>query len=191
MKENILRYLKSKGVDLPGGKIRLLTNLRVLGYNFNPVSFYFCFDKNEQPVCVVPEIGNTFRELKPYFIGPDALRGRTFISRQTKYFYISPFMDLDVAMDFHIKIPSGKLDIQIDDVKNNEKFFYSSMTGERKELTNRNLLRYSLRFPWVTLKVIGLIHLHALILCLKKISYHKKENNPHLQKEVYRAWSKN
>ena len=191
VKENILRYLKSKGVDLTKGKIKLLTNLRTLGYNFNPVSFYFCFDQNNVPVCVVPEIGNTFGELKPYFIGKEDFQNQTFVSCQTKYFYISPFVELDAVMDFQIKIPEERLNIRIDDIRHGEKFFYSSMSGEKKELSQFNLLKYSLRFPLVTLKVIGLIHLHALWLYLKKIPHYQKENHPHMQKEVYRAWSKN
>src|SRR5689334_5726511 len=60
VKENIEMYLKSKHVETPIKKIMLLTNLKTFGYNFNPVSFYYCFDDDNQPVCVVPEIGNTF-----------------------------------------------------------------------------------------------------------------------------------
>ena len=188
-KENVLEYLQSNGVDLSGGRIMLLTNLRTLGYVFNPVSFYFCFDKNSDPVCVVPEIGNTFKEIKPYFIGPESLRGEGFRSQQSKFFYISPFVDLDVVMDFQIRIPGEQLNICIDDMKNGEKFLFTSMQGPRKELSTKNLLRYSLQVPFVTLKVILLIHLHAGILhFLKRVPHHPKEKNPHLQKEVLRAW---
>ena len=191
VKENILRYLKSKNIDLTGGKIKLLTNLRTFGYIFNPVSFYFCFDRFNQPVCVVPEIGNTFGELKPYLIGRPEFSEDIFRSRQTKHFYISPFVALDCWLDFQIKIPQDHLDIRIDDMQNQEKFFYSTMTGEKRELTNRNLLKYTFVFPLVTLKIIGLIHWHALLLYLKRIPHNRKESNPHLQKEVYRGWSKN
>ena len=42
IKQNITDYLKQNGIEHPK-KIMLLTNFNVLGYNFNPVSFYFCF----------------------------------------------------------------------------------------------------------------------------------------------------
>lgn len=191
IKENITEYLKSKGVDLNGGKIKLLTNLRTFGYVFNPVSFYFCFNAEERPVCVVVEIGNTFRELKPFFIGAECLQGDRFQTQQTKYFYISPFVDLDIPLDFNLKVPGERLDIKIDDIKDGQKFLYTTMAGPRKELTFANLLRYTFMFPFVTLKVIFLIHWHAAILhFIKKVPYHRKEDNPHLQKEVFRVWCK-
>ncbi len=187
-KENLLLYLKSKGVTAPPAKIKLLTNLRTFGHIFNPVAFYFCFDEKDNPLYVVPEIGNTFGELKPYFIGPQDFAEGKFRSQQTKYYYISPFTDLDITLDFQMKIPADELDIRVDDIQHGAKFLYATMIGKRKELNTGNLLWYSLKFPFVTLKVIGLIHLHAGLLYLKRIPHHMKESHQELQKEVFRAW---
>ena len=60
-------------------------------------------------------------------------------------------------------------------------FFRSSLTGRIAPLTSRSLIGYSLRFPFITLKVITLIHWHALKLYLKKVPFHRKSENPHLQ----------
>lgn len=190
VKENVLRYVQTQGLEGKVGKIMLLTNVRTMGYIFNPVAFYFCFDQDGKPLCVVPEIGNTFGELKPFFIGPEAMRNGVFESEQIKHYYISPFVDLDIPMDFRLAVPGERLNIRIDDIKNGEKFLYTTMSGPRQELTDMNLWRYAWRFPFVTLKVIFLIHFHALILYLKKVPYHAKEANGHLQKGVYRAWVK-
>ena len=189
-KENLREYLKTKGVSLNGGRVMLLTNLRTLGHVFNPVSFYFCFDVSGNPTCVVPEIGNTFGELKPYFLDRETFQNGKFFDRQKKYYYISPFTDLDITMEFQLKVPDDRLEIRVDDLQDGDKFLYASMTGERKELTNANLLWRSLCFPFVTLKVIGLIHFHAMLLYLKGMRHHKKEENPDLQKEVLRVWNK-
>ena len=69
VRENILAYLKVQGVQKKVERIQLMTNMRTLGYIFNPVSFYFCFDADDKPVCVVSEIGNTFGELKYFYLG--------------------------------------------------------------------------------------------------------------------------
>ncbi len=191
VKENILLYLKSKGVETPVKRIMLFTNLKTFGYNFNPVSFYFCYDMENSLVCVVPEIGNTFGELKPFYIGKNEWDGKMFDSKQVKYYYISPFIDLDAQLHFRLRVPDDKLDIKIDDIQNGEKFFYATMSGERKELTDANLFLYTILFPFVTLKVIMLIHWHALLLMLKGIKYHAKEANPQYQREVTRVWHKN
>jgi len=123
VRENVVAYLKTKGVDIGSGRIMLLTNVRTLGHVFNPVSFYFCFDEAGEPVCAVPEVGNTFRELKPYLLRRDALKDGTFRERQTKHFYVSPFFDLDTVFEFQLGIPGERLQVKIDDYQQEKKAF--------------------------------------------------------------------
>ncbi|HLC83955.1 MAG TPA: DUF1365 domain-containing protein [Bacteroidia bacterium] len=186
IKEQITRYLSKNGVTIGKGRIMLLTNLNILGYNFNPVSFYYCYDENNLPLCVVAEIGNTFGEMKPFLLDKENLSDNKYYLNTTKYFYVSPFIDHDTNFDFNLVIPDEKLNIRIDDYKNGERFFISTLTGTKKPITNSNLLWYSIRFPFLTLKIITLIHWNATKLWLKKIPYHKKSANQDLQKDVYR-----
>ncbi len=189
VRENVVAYLKTKGVDIGSGRIMLLTNVRTLGYVFNPVSFYFCFDEAGEPVCAVPEVGNTFRELKPYLLRRDALKDGTFRERQTKHFYVSPFFDLDTVFEFQLGIPGERLQVKIDDFQQEKKAFVSALTGTRREFTDGMLAWSFLRIPFVTLKVIFLIHWHAMLLYLKKLPFHRKHEHPELQQEVY-VWNK-
>lgn len=189
-RENLLHFLRSKGIDQEVGRVMLLANLRTFGYVFNPISVYFCFDKSGQPLCSVPEIGNTFGEIKSFILPPSALQGESFKDEQGKFYYISPFSKLDISLDFNFKIPDERLNIRVDDVSDGEKILYASLTGKRRALDKRNLLWLTLRFPFVTLKVISLIHVHALWLYFKKVPFYPKQDHPHLQKEVLRAWGK-
>ncbi len=189
VKENFAEYLRSKGVDPKGKKIFLLTHLRTFGHIFNPVSFYFCFDGYGTPVCAIPEVGNTFGEMKAFFLGSEEMKNGTFRHEETKYFYVSPFVDIDTRFDFQLKVPDEKLDIRIDDIQEGKKFLLSSLVGKKKKLTDAALIWYSIRFPLITLKVIGLIHWQAFLLYLKKIPYHKKSHDLHLQQGVYNAKS--
>lgn len=188
VKENIMRYLAENGIDKETGKIMLLTNVATFGYNFNPVSFYFCFDSAGNPLCVVPEVGNTFGELKPFFLGKDNFNGERFAARMQKNFYVSPFIEHDVFFDFRLTPPDEKLNIEIDDYKENNKIFITRLTGKRKPITDRNLLFYSLKYPLVTLKVIGSIHWQALKLIIKKIPYFRKNEFLELQKGAVQKW---
>ncbi len=187
VKHNILAFLGEHGIGLDGGRIMLLTYLRTFGYLFNPVSFFFCFDAEERPVCVVAEVGNTFGEMKLFLIRDGAFKDGRFRDRHDKYYYVSPFTKLDDQLDFRIAVPEEKMTVGVDTSRNGKKVLVASMTGERRELTGGNLLRLSLKFPWITLKVIVLIHWHALLLWIKKIPYELKTSNPHLQKEVHRV----
>jgi uncharacterized protein len=190
VKYNILKYLGEHNYAEKVTRIMLLTNVATLGYNFNPVSFYFCFDADDNPVCVVPEVGNTFGELKPYFISSEKLHENSFSDRIQKNFYVSPFIEHDVFFDFKLKVPSEKLSIRIDDYKENDRVFITSLFGKKKTLNNRNLLKYFLKYPFVTLKVITAIHFQALFLYLKKIRFFRKNEFLELQKGAIVKWKK-
>ncbi|MBC7695786.1 MAG: DUF1365 domain-containing protein [Burkholderiales bacterium] len=187
-KEHITAYLKDNGIFLTDERIMILTNLNVLGYNFNPVSFYYIFNKNNEPVCSIAEVGNTFGELKPYLLTNKHLIENKYHLNTIKHFYVSPFFDLDHNFDFHLTIPDKKLTIRIDTVNKEERVFISTLTGTQKPLTNLNLVLYSIRFPLITLKIIILIHWNALLLWMKKINYYKKSEHQNLQKNVFRKY---
>lgn len=184
IKENIIKYIQSNGLSWDGGKIYLLTNLRTVGYLFNPVSIYFCFDKNGQPLCSIAEVGNTYYEMKAYLI-KDFADGM-FSLKIPKHFYVSPFANLDDEFHFQLQIPDQKLNIKIDDYRAGERFFISTLTGVKKELTSSTALLAFIRFPMMTLQVIFLIHWQALKLWMKKIPFHSKAANPDLQRDVQR-----
>jgi len=186
LKDRALAFLRAHGVDLAGGRIVLLTLPRVAGYLFNPVSFYFCHDAAGRPVATIVEVTNTFREVKPYFLGPERLVGDTFAARVPKHFYVSPFSGLDVAFDFHLRSPGEELAIRIDDFQGNERTLASALTGHRRPLTAARLAWYTLKYPFITLRIIFLIHLHALRLHLKRVPWFAKAARPADQRELYR-----
>lgn len=189
IRQHITDYLQTNSIDIGAGRIMVLTNLCTLGYQFNPVSFYFCYDEQENPLCSVVEVCNTFREMKPYFLGSETKSGSNFRLNTAKNFYVSPFIDMDTTFDFNLNIPGDKLQIKIDDYdKEENRFFISTLSGKRKELTDMNLLLYFFSFPLITVQIIALIHWQAFKLWFKKIAYHKKGDNLDLQHDVYRPY---
>jgi DUF1365 family protein len=188
LKQRVVAYLATHGVDLTGGRVILVTLPRVAGYLFNPVSFYFCYDRNGAPAAAIAEVTNTFKEIKPYFLGPDtrsAERGE-FRVRVPKHFYVSPYSDVDVAFDFTLRTPSDRLSIQIDDYVGDERTLTSALTGPRRELTGSRLAWFALKYPLITLRVIALIHWHALLLWFKRVPWFAKAARAGAQRELYR-----
>lgn len=180
-------WLRTRGVRLPeGSRIRLVTMPRVFGYVFNPVSFYFVEEADGTPLFSVAEVGNTFGEQKTYMVPRDEKEhAKGFRAVVPKHFYVSPFSDLDVRFDFKLATPGETLRLSVNDVTGDgETMLVSLVTGQRRDLTDRELARLTLRYPLVTLRVIGLIHWNALRLWWKKVPYHAKAANPGLQRDV-------
>ena len=206
LKARIVAHLATHGVDLTDGRVLLVTLPRVFGYLFNPVSFYFCYDRTGAPVAALAEITNTFREMKLYVLGPETRtpapaghrearktgeaggseEGAIFRLRLPKHFYVSPFSDVDVAFDFRLRTPGKTLAIQIDDYAGSSRTLTSTLTGQREPLSDRRLAWFTLKYPLITLKVISLIHWHAFLLWLKHVPWFAKAARAADQQELYR-----
>ena len=145
LKDRITAFLATRDIDLTGGRVVLVTLPRVLGYLFNPVSFYFCYDAAGTCVASLAEVTNTFKEMKPYFLGPETrVAGTSFTLRTPKHFYVSPFSDVDTAFDFTLRTPHERLSIQIDDYIGADRTLTSTLAGPRRELTGGRLAWFSL-----------------------------------------------
>ena len=186
LKERVVAYVAGQGVDLEGGRVVLVTLPRILGYLFNPVSFYFCYDRSGEPVAALAEVTNTFREMKPYFLGPEAREGAAFHRLAPKHFYVSPFSDVDVAFDFQLKVPGDGLSVHIDDYADGRRTLTSTLQGNRRELTGRRLAWFALKYPLLSLRIIALIHAHAAVLWLKGVPSYAKAARPGHQRGLYR-----
>lgn len=189
VKEKVVDYVQTQGIVLPPDvRVQLVTLPRVLGYIFNPVSFFFFRDSQDAPLCAVVEVGNTFREMKLFFLGAMS-DGQTFRLNTAKDFYVSPFSSLDTHFDFQLRLPDDRLQININDEHEGKLTLVSTLRGRRTELSTPRLAWVTLKYPLITLKVITLIHWHALRLWLKRVPFFLKTDHPEAQKDVLRPHS--
>lgn len=169
IKTNLVHYLAANGVSLPGGKFFLLTNPHIFGYGFNPVSFYYCYAASGKLACIVAEVNNTYGEQHPYLLTPACAlpAGRDKTANRywaDKKFYVSPFIEMDARYEFSFSPLADDLYVQIDEFRAGEKFFQARLWGKREPLTNRSLLSHLVRYPFMTLQTIALIHWQAIKL---------------------------
>ena len=155
----------------PEGPVRMLTQMRYLGYNFNPVSFYYCFDREDSKVeTIIVEIHNTpWGQMHCYVLGEQENRGDLDNKRFefSKAFHISPFTDMDTRYDWRFSAPGNEISVQMKSFREESLFFEAGMTLKRCPLTARNLSSMLLRFPFMTGMIISAIYLQALRLWLK------------------------
>jgi DUF1365 family protein len=184
---NVREFLERSGCPLEtDGSIRMLCFPRMLGYVFNPITLYFCFNADGTPHASVVEVGNTFRELKPYLVPPAQDGKCDFEVRVPKDYYVSPFSPVDLEFHFRLHLPDENLRVFIDDYDAEGKVLVSTLTGKRRELTLVNLAKFTAKFPFITLKVISLIHWQALRLWLKRVPFFLKETRVEDQRDVFR-----
>ena len=177
--------LREHGITQRPERIQLITSLRILGYVFNPVSFYFCYDANGSPFAAVAEVNNTFGETKAYVLDAGHLsEGRTFRARYPKEFYISPFAGLDIDLDLRLGVPREMLGIVINDVRGETTLLTATMTGRRVPLSSARLTWFTVKYPLLTLKIIAAIHWEAFRLWAKGIAFHRKSESPELQRGI-------
>lgn len=173
--DNVGAFLARHDLALPGGRILLLTNLRVLGYVFNPVSFFYCYSASGELACVVAEVHNTFGERWPYLLRPGQGEAPHAMSSETaKRLHVSPFFGLDQRYRFALSEPGEQVYARIDVEQDGVRMFGSVLAGTRHELTSRSLAMMQLRYPLMPVRVAGSIHWHALRLFLRGLSFHHK-----------------
>jgi uncharacterized protein len=180
LKENVTAFLRENGVTEEIKSIELVTNPRVLGYTFNPVSFYFI--ETVTGPYMIAEVGNTFHELKPYLVTPEAFSHGEWTFSTKKHFYVSPFTSLENSMTFKVRRKEKSLVINIDDyAANGELEVQAIFSGVSHPWTTRNILKLLASYPFITFRIITAIHYHALRLFLMKVPFRKKKEALHLQ----------
>ena len=172
----IRAHLRSNGIDVEDGRITLITNLRVLGYVFNPASFYLCHVAG-QLVAVVVEVHNTHGERHLYTLRPQREDG-AFTSEMNRDFYVSPFIGPDGRYRVTVRDYGDRLNIGINGSEDGRPLIATSLTLRRLPLTNRSLIRAFLRYPLVTHKTIAFIHWHALRLWLRRVPFRRHSTAP-------------
>ncbi len=171
--ESIRRLVAEKTGRRPKGPIRLLTHLAYFGWCFNPVSFYYCFDAAGGKVeTIVAEVANTpWHERHMYVLDRRecAPGASTLAFRRKKEFHVSPFMDMDQEYAWFYKDPAKSVFVHMENYEKGALLFDATMTLDRREITGASLAWALLRWPFMTLKVVGAIHWQALRPWLKNV----------------------
>jgi DUF1365 family protein len=162
--------------ERPDGPIRLLTNVRMLGHCFNPVSFYYCYRADGETLrAVVAQVTNTpWGERHAYVMdvdsggGPGSVLGQSF----DKVFHVSPFMGMDHRYDWRLTAPGDQLVAHISSHRNDQVVFDATLSLRRRTLDRAALTRMLVRYPATTLRVSARIYGQAVRLKLKGAPYH-------------------
>ena len=167
--------VENKVGSRPEGKIRMLAHLRYFGYCFNPVTFYYCFNRNDDSVdYILAEVANTpWKERHAYVLSSSQESDKSEIRlSMEKELHVSPFWGMDHMYDWVFSSPKDKLNVFMKNFKDGKHVFDASLSMDRTEMTKRNLLKSVFRFPFMTIKVVFWIHFQAFILWLRGATFY-------------------
>lgn len=146
----------------------------VLGYVFNPLTVYYGFDAGDRLRLMIYEVNNTFGGRHSYVVPV----GADFAQKAPKHFFVSPFNAVEGNYTFHFTAPEEKIALGVALSVAGQPVLNAYVSGARTALSDTTLLRSFLGIPFLTLKVIGAIHLQALRLWWKGLRLNKRPRGP-------------
>lgn len=173
----VRQCITEQGHTPPDGPTRLLTQPRYFGYLMNPVSFYFCFDRNETLRFVIADVTNTPWGERHAYVLPYEPGVRPRIAKE---FHVSPFLPMDLDYRFALATPGERLNLQIENFRGADRVFGAALHLRRRELSRWSPLRLLTRYPLMTHRIWAGIYWQALRLWSKGCRYypHPPLNDP-------------
>ena len=171
------RLLAQSDLARFGARIELVCYPRILGFVFNPLSVYFCRDDAGTVGAVIYEVTNTFGERRSYVI-PVSGDGAAIAQDCSKEMYVSPFTAASGHYAFHCVPPCERVVIGVNFREAGRPVLKTHFCGDRRPLTDSMILGLLARYPLMTLKVFGAIHLEAARLWAKGVPIVPRHTSP-------------
>ncbi|WP_432105360.1 DUF1365 domain-containing protein [Streptomyces sp. bgisy091] len=168
------RFLAAHGVDLADATVSMLTQARVFGHVFNPLTVYWCHRPDGTPLCLVAEVHNTYGERHCYLLRPDSDGSAT----TGKDFYVSPFFPVDGEYRMRLPPPDWRLNLTVHLEREGIRPFTATVRGTRRPATPAQLVRLFLRHPFSTVVVSAAIRLHGIRLFLRRLPVQARPAHP-------------
>lgn len=172
LKQAVLDRVQAELGFRPDGRVRLVTQLRTLGYAFNPVSFYLCENAAGRVQVILAEITNTpWSERFAYVLDAREQTGDTLVFHFDKAFHVSPFFDMDQQYEWRFTCKPASLGVHMTNREQGQVVFHAGYDGQATPLDQVNLASYLLRYPFQPLRMHAAIYWHAAKLYIKRTPF--------------------
>lgn len=168
IKRNIENYLALNGIQLGDrGRVLMLASARVLGHVFNPLSVFWCYDRDGVLACVIAEIHNTYGERHAYLLRPDEAGAAV----TGKRFYVSPFFDVSgtYGLRFTLRPDLVATTVTLRRQDQDAVAFSATFRGRPEPATAPALARRLISQPLMPQRISALIRVHGIWLWLRRL----------------------
>ena len=164
IKGNIENYLALGGIQLGDrGRVLMLAGARVLGHVFDPLSVFWCYDRDGVLACVVAEVHNTYGERHAYLLRPD----KAGVAVTGKDFHVSPFFDVSGTYELRFALRPDLVATSVTLRREGAIAFSAAFRGRPEPATALALGQLLIRQPLMTQRISALIRVHAIWLWLR------------------------
>ena len=172
--------LAAEGITAADGDVVLQTFPRLFGFVFNPVSFWFCLDRDGALRAVLCEVSNTFGDRHNYLVAHADQRPITGADTLTarKVFHVSPFFPVAGDYRFRFDLSPQQRRVDIDYWLDGERVLATVLVGVPRPLDAASALRAALRQPLLTFGIVWRIHWQAACLWWQRAAFHSRPSPP-------------
>lgn len=156
-----------------GMVLALMAQPRLLGFWFNPVSFWIVL-RGSDLLAVIVEVNNTFGQRHSYLChnsGFAPIRPEDRLHAD-KIFHVSPFQDVAGCYEFRFTATPDDMAVLIRQT-NGAEGLVATLRATPRRLRQSGLIGAALRRPGGALRILALIYWHALRLRLKGVAYRR------------------
>jgi cyclopropane-fatty-acyl-phospholipid synthase len=164
IREKLAAWLRTNhNLDAPE-RVHLLTMPRLMGYAFNPVSFYIGWNLDGTLHSIVTEVNNTFGEKHLYLLrGEPGVRPPASFDF-SKEFFVSPFFPVDGSYRLTLEKCDDDFALAVDLIRDGDTVFTATLGGKGSELSTGRIAATLIRYPITTLITMGRIYKEAFKL---------------------------
>lgn len=164
LRDRLGAFFADRGLPAPEGRITALLQARVFGYVFNPLSVFWCHDREGRLRHVIAEVHNTYGGRHAYLLPPADLPVVT-----EKKFYVSPFNAIDGYYLVRAPRPDNEVDITIELRRDRQPAFVANMRGQRRPATAGQVAIMQIVSPLAPLVVAVRIRIQGIKLWLRRV----------------------
>lgn len=187
LKKAVVERMKQDNIVVDGA-VRMVTNLRYFGFIINPITVYYCFDRDEKLKALLVEVTNTpWGERHHYVLkcDPDEKYLRKTFNKEL---HVSPFNPMDMYYNWLSNEPQTHLSIHMQNRQilqdKDVCIFEATMRLKREEIESLKLTKLIFQYPFMTLKVFAGIYWQAAKLFMKKASFYRNPGTVKAEREA-------